>query len=126
MCPVHQGASRYQLTLISGCGATQCYVIAAAQKGRHNEKRESYGHALVIDPWGVVVAQCSQVCASMPLVGGAWPAATSSPLCVPLGERTVHRACGGGHGVPVLGARAHARSFPRPPFSVRLRGDARA
>ena len=70
MCPVHQGASRYQLTLFLGCGATQCYVIAAAQKGRHNEKRESYGHALVIDPWGVVVAQCSQVCASMPLVGG--------------------------------------------------------
>ena len=26
---------------------TQCYVVAAAQCGRHNSKRESYGHALV-------------------------------------------------------------------------------
>lgn len=35
----------------------QCYVIAAAQAGRHNEKRESYGHALIVDPWGRIVAQ---------------------------------------------------------------------
>ena len=35
---------------------SQCYVIAAAQFGRHNEKRESYGHSLVIDPWGEVIA----------------------------------------------------------------------
>ncbi|CAK0866861.1 unnamed protein product [Prorocentrum cordatum] len=34
---------------------TQCYVLAAAQVGRHNEdgnKRESWGHSLAIDPWG--------------------------------------------------------------------------
>jgi predicted amidohydrolase len=35
---------------------TQCYVFAAAQFGRHNEKRESYGHSLAVDPWGRVVA----------------------------------------------------------------------
>lgn len=35
----------------------QCYVIAAAQVGKHNEKRESYGHSIVIDPWGEVVAE---------------------------------------------------------------------
>ena len=29
----------------------QCYVVAAAQTGRHNEKRTSYGHACIIDPW---------------------------------------------------------------------------
>ena len=33
---------------------TQCYVAAAAQFGRHNEKRSSYGHALIVDPWGKV------------------------------------------------------------------------
>lgn len=27
------------------------YVAAAAQVGRHNAKRESYGHACIIDPW---------------------------------------------------------------------------
>ena len=39
----------------------QCYVIAAAQFGRHNDKRESYGHSLVVDPWGVVVADAGGV-----------------------------------------------------------------
>jgi predicted amidohydrolase len=35
----------------------QTYVIAAAQVGNHNEKRVSYGHSVVIDPWGRVVAE---------------------------------------------------------------------
>ena len=34
----------------------QAYVIAAAQVGAHNEKRVSYGHSVVIDPWGEVLA----------------------------------------------------------------------
>jgi predicted amidohydrolase len=34
----------------------QCYVLAAAQYGRHNAKRESYGHSLAVDPWGTVMA----------------------------------------------------------------------
>lgn len=33
-------------------------VLAAAQAGRHNHKRESYGHALIIDPWGTIIARC--------------------------------------------------------------------
>jgi predicted amidohydrolase len=31
-------------------------VIAAAQAGPHNEKRRSYGHSVIIDPWGDIVA----------------------------------------------------------------------
>lgn len=27
------------------------------QAGRHNEKRESYGHSLIIDPWGSIVGR---------------------------------------------------------------------
>ena len=38
----------------------QCYVVAAAQTGRHNPKRSSYGHACVIDPWGTVIAECPE------------------------------------------------------------------
>jgi predicted amidohydrolase len=34
----------------------QCYVLAAAQVGKHNNKRKSYGHALAVDPWGDIVA----------------------------------------------------------------------
>ncbi|GFR97283.1 nitrilase and fragile histidine triad fusion protein NitFhit [Elysia marginata] len=39
---------------------TQCYVVAAAQTGKHNDKRSSYGHTMVVDPWGAVVSQCSE------------------------------------------------------------------
>jgi predicted amidohydrolase len=35
----------------------QTYVIAAAQVGDHNEKRSSYGHSIVIGPWGEVIAE---------------------------------------------------------------------
>lgn len=35
----------------------EAYVIAAAQVGNHNEKRVSYGHSIVISPWGEVVAE---------------------------------------------------------------------
>ena len=34
-----------------------CYVLAAAQGGRHENGRETFGHSLVVDPWGRVVAE---------------------------------------------------------------------
>ena len=38
---------------------TQTYVIAAAQCGRHDAsgKRTSYGHSMVVDPWGSVLVE---------------------------------------------------------------------
>lgn len=38
---------------------TQSYVIAAAQVGFHNAEktRRSYGHSMIVDPWGKIVAQ---------------------------------------------------------------------
>ncbi|KAH8874354.1 Nitrilase and fragile histidine triad fusion protein [Schistosoma japonicum] len=35
----------------------QCYIVASAQEGKHNEKRSSYGHSLVVDPWGQIIAE---------------------------------------------------------------------
>ena len=35
---------------------SQCYLLAAAQYGHHNEKRESFGHSLAVDPWGKILA----------------------------------------------------------------------
>ncbi len=39
----------------------QAYVLAPAQVGRHEgaDLRESYGHAMIVDPWGLVVARAS-------------------------------------------------------------------
>ena len=51
------GEAHWELLLRARAVECQCYVIAAAQAGRHNEKRESYGHSLVIDPWGKVIAR---------------------------------------------------------------------
>ena len=31
------------------------FVIAAAQTGHHADGRETYGHSLVVDPWGKVI-----------------------------------------------------------------------
>jgi deaminated glutathione amidase len=34
-----------------------CFVLAAAQGGRHENGRDTYGHSLVVDPWGKIVAE---------------------------------------------------------------------
>jgi predicted amidohydrolase len=34
-----------------------CYVLAAAQGGRHENGRETFGHSLAVDPWGRIVAE---------------------------------------------------------------------
>jgi deaminated glutathione amidase len=34
-----------------------CYVLAAAQGGKHENGRETYGHSLIVDPWGRIVAE---------------------------------------------------------------------
>jgi predicted amidohydrolase len=36
-----------------------CFVLAAAQGGTHESGRETYGHSMVIDPWGNVIAEGS-------------------------------------------------------------------
>ena len=36
---------------------TGSYVIAAAQGGRHENGRATYGHSMIIDPWGKILAQ---------------------------------------------------------------------
>jgi deaminated glutathione amidase len=34
-----------------------CFVFAAAQGGRHENGRETYGHSLIVDPWGRILAE---------------------------------------------------------------------
>ena len=40
---------------------TQSFVVAAAQQGRHDDGglRESFGHSLIVDPWGEILAEAT-------------------------------------------------------------------
>ena len=49
------GEAHWESLLRARAIENQCYVIAAAQGGRHNEKRETWGHSMVIDPWGNIL-----------------------------------------------------------------------
>ena len=51
------GVAHWETLLRCRAIETQCFVLAAAQAGKHNEKRTSYGHALILDPWGTIVAE---------------------------------------------------------------------
>ncbi|XP_032060516.1 deaminated glutathione amidase isoform X1 [Aythya fuligula] len=54
---VTTGSAHWEVLLRARAIESQCYVVAAAQTGRNHEGRASYGHSLVVDPWGTVVAQ---------------------------------------------------------------------
>ncbi len=53
----HTGAAHWHLLLRARAVEDQAWVVAAAQWGQHNEKRQSFGHSLVIDPWGTVAGE---------------------------------------------------------------------
>ena len=53
----HTGAAHWHLLLRARAIEDQAWVVAAAQWGRHSDKRESYGHSLIVDPWGTVVGE---------------------------------------------------------------------
>jgi predicted amidohydrolase len=36
---------------------TGCYVIAPAQGGKHENGRHTFGHSLIVDPWGAIIAE---------------------------------------------------------------------
>src|SRR5690606_41377290 len=45
------GAAHWHLLLRARAVETGCYVLAANQCGQHNDKRRSYGHSLLVNPW---------------------------------------------------------------------------
>ena len=50
------GAAHWEMLLRARAVENQCYVIAAAQGGTHENGRRTYGHSSVVDPWGEIVA----------------------------------------------------------------------
>lgn len=53
------GKDHWELLLRARAVENQCYVVAPGQCGRHKPDGWTYGRSMVIDPWGVTVAQAS-------------------------------------------------------------------
>ena len=51
------GRAHWEVLLRARAIENQCYVLAAAQGGTHENGRRTFGHSMVIDPWGEVLAQ---------------------------------------------------------------------
>ncbi len=56
----YTGKDHWQVLLQSRAIENTAYVIAPAQTGLHYGRRQTYGHAMVIDPWGIVLADAGQ------------------------------------------------------------------
>jgi predicted amidohydrolase len=52
------GKDHWHVLLRARAIENQVYLFAPAQLGHHGGDRRSYGHALIVDPWGVVLAEC--------------------------------------------------------------------
>jgi predicted amidohydrolase len=77
------GKDHWEVLLRARAIENQAFVLAPAQAGRHSPERSSHGRSMVVDPWGVVLAQAADrpgvVLADCPLedmdrVRGALPA----------------------------------------------------
>lgn len=49
------GEAHWEVLLRARAIENQCYVIGAGQGGVHNERRETFGHSMIVDPWGRVL-----------------------------------------------------------------------
>jgi len=51
------GRAHWEVLLRARAIENQCYLLAAAQGGRHPSGRVTHGNSMIIDPWGVVLAR---------------------------------------------------------------------
>lgn len=65
------GKDHWEVLLRARAVENQCYVIAPGQWGAHGGARHSYGHSMIIDPWGHVIARASD--------GEGWASAWLEP-----------------------------------------------
>ncbi|RCS56752.1 carbon-nitrogen hydrolase family protein [Parvibium lacunae] len=50
------GEAHWEILLRARAIENQCYVLASAQGGQHENGRRTWGHSMLIDPWGEVIA----------------------------------------------------------------------
>ncbi|WP_299437942.1 carbon-nitrogen hydrolase family protein [uncultured Rhodospira sp.] len=57
---VPTGQAHWHVLLRARAIETGCYVLAPAQCGQHPRDRRTYGHSLIVDPWGTVLADAGE------------------------------------------------------------------
>ena len=50
------GQAHWEILLRARAIENQCYVLASAQGGKHENGRRTWGHSMLIDPWGKIIA----------------------------------------------------------------------
>ncbi len=50
------GKAHWELLLRARAVENQCYLVAAAQTGTHENGRRTFGHSMIVDPWGDIIA----------------------------------------------------------------------
>lgn len=53
------GAAHWETLLRARSIENLCYLIAAAQTGTHPAGRQTYGHSMIVDPWGAILAEAA-------------------------------------------------------------------
>jgi len=54
------GRVHWQTLLQARAIENQCYVLASAQSGEHPDGRQTWGHSMIIDPWGEVLCELAE------------------------------------------------------------------
>jgi len=78
------GCAHWEVLLRARAIETQSYVIAANQGGVHSSQRETWGHSMIIDPWGRIIAEIDKgvgVCSAPLDLDSLNEIRASMPLC---------------------------------------------
>src|SRR5919197_2710736 len=57
---LYTGKDHWEVLVRARAIENLAYVLAPAQVGRHSANRVTYGNAMIVDPWGVVLARCPE------------------------------------------------------------------
>ena len=58
---LHTGRDHWEVLLRARAIENLCYVVAPAQVGKYPPNRECFGRSMIIDPWGLVLAQAQDI-----------------------------------------------------------------
>ena len=53
---VPTGKAHWEVLIRARAIENQVYMLASAQCGTHNQQRKTFGHSMIVDPWGKIIA----------------------------------------------------------------------